>query len=103
MSAYKSKCIRCIETGKIYKRLADAYIDTGISETYISKCLNGETKTAGGCHWDAVESPKKARSRRTTPSIKQTLKMAAKRERETGKPVSYGDIRREFLVQEVFG
>ncbi len=49
----QSKPIRCIETGIVYKSLADATKQTGAYG--INKCAKGYQKTAGGYHWEYVE------------------------------------------------
>lgn len=48
--------IICLETGKIYDRIRDAELDTGIHQSHISCVLKGKQKLAGGYHW-AVYSP----------------------------------------------
>lgn len=46
-----SKQVICIETQTIYFGTREAERQTGISHIYISKCCNGESKTAKGFHW----------------------------------------------------
>ena len=40
----------CVETGIIYKSIAEAYRETGIR--HISECCNKLLETAGGYHWE---------------------------------------------------
>lgn len=51
-----SKACRCIETGEIYKSIAEAQRQTGIKKESIGKVCNrtGYYKTAGGFHWEFV-------------------------------------------------
>ena len=51
--AKQSKPIRCVETGIVYKSLAEATRQTGIFG--LNKCAKGYQKTAGGYHWEYVE------------------------------------------------
>ena len=39
--------VRCINTGKIYRSTREASRDTGIDNSFISKCCRGKYKTAG--------------------------------------------------------
>lgn len=48
------KVVSCIETGDIYKTLAEAEITTGINRSHISSCCNNKRKTAGGYHWEYI-------------------------------------------------
>ena len=50
-----SKSVLCIETGVVYKSLAEAKRLTSISDSNISQCCLGRQKTAGGYHWKYVE------------------------------------------------
>lgn len=56
MSSKQSKPVRCIETGIIYISLHHAERETGILYTLICHVLNGRQKTAGGYHWEYVDS-----------------------------------------------
>ena len=49
------KAVLCIETGTIYKSMADAQAQTGILRTTIGQCCNGKVKSAGGYHWKYVD------------------------------------------------
>lgn len=44
-------CVVCIETGNVYPSLKDAEKDTGVDSKYISACIRGKLKSAGGYHW----------------------------------------------------
>ena len=47
-----AKSVKCIETEKVYSSACKAAKAIGLkSSTGISKCCNGERKTAGGYHW----------------------------------------------------
>lgn len=48
----RSKSVKCIETGKTYKSLIDAEIQTGINRMCIGNCCKGKQKTAGKKHWE---------------------------------------------------
>ena len=50
----QSKPIRCIETGIVYDSIADVFRKTGISNAH--KCAKGYQKTAGGYHWEYIET-----------------------------------------------
>ena len=54
VSESKYKPVRCIETGKIYKSLQTAEINTGINRNCIGNCCKGKQKTAGKLHWEYV-------------------------------------------------
>jgi group I intron endonuclease len=53
IEAHRKK-VKCIETGKVYSSQVAAQEDTGISRKWISSCINGYQKTAGGFHWESV-------------------------------------------------
>lgn len=42
----------CLETGEVYPSVHEAERQTGVDQSYISKCLNGKYKTTGGFHWE---------------------------------------------------
>lgn len=44
--------IYCVETGKQYKSIQDAYRDTGINN--ISSVVDKPDRTAGKCHWRKI-------------------------------------------------
>lgn len=44
--------VKCVETGVVYKTLAEAKIDTGAWD--ISMCIRGYINTSGGYHWEIV-------------------------------------------------
>ena len=44
----------CLETGEQYPSVREAERQTGIDNSWISKCLNGKAKTAGGYHWAKI-------------------------------------------------
>lgn len=48
-----AKQIKCSD-GKIYRSIAQAGRDTGISSPHICETLKGRRKTAGGFHWEYV-------------------------------------------------
>ena len=50
-----SMSVLCVETGEVFPSTHDAGRQTGVRHTYISKCLNGKQKTAGGFHWQKVK------------------------------------------------
>lgn len=50
----KAVSVKCVETAKIYPCIRDAYRDTGVHFSNISKCCLGKTKSAGGYHWEYV-------------------------------------------------
>lgn len=49
-----SKKVLCIETGIIYKSLAEAARQTGIDQGNLSRCCNGIYSQLGGYHWQFV-------------------------------------------------
>lgn len=59
------KSVKCVETGTIYKSIADAHRKTGVCRMTIGKAArraiynNGRTRhlTAGGYHWELVNKP----------------------------------------------
>lgn len=50
------KRILCVETSKEYEGVIIAAAETNIDSGNISRCLNGERKTAGGYHWEFVNN-----------------------------------------------
>ncbi len=46
----KSKSVKCVKTGKIYKSITDAQEQTGIC--HIGEVCLEKRKTAGGYHWE---------------------------------------------------
>lgn len=46
--------VKCIETGKVYSSIKEAYCETGINNTSISRCCKNKQKTAGGYHWEFI-------------------------------------------------
>ena len=50
----KSTAVLCVETGEQYPSTKEAERQTGIANSHISACCNGERKTAGGYHWRKV-------------------------------------------------
>lgn len=51
----RSRKILCVETGVIYGSIRDAYRETGVHFSSISKCCCGVNHRAGGYHWRYVE------------------------------------------------
>ena len=49
-----SKKIRCIETGKIYDCIKDAATEMKTSQSNLSACLKGNTRTAAGFRWEYI-------------------------------------------------
>ena len=49
----RGKKVRCLETGEVYDSAVKAMKQLGL--TGIDNCARGETKTAGGYHWEYVE------------------------------------------------
>lgn len=43
---------RCIETGQWYVSLSEAQRQTGVDRRSISRCCEGQQKTAGKLHWE---------------------------------------------------
>ena len=58
-SKSRSFPVRCVETGDEYANARAAASTTGIHHGSIAACCNGyrNTKTAGGFHWQYVNSP----------------------------------------------
>lgn len=48
------KKVKCIETNAIYNSQVEAQEITGINRKWISSCINGHQKTAGGFHWEVI-------------------------------------------------
>ena len=51
----RARKVMCVETGITYGSIRDAYRETGVSFSSISKCCLGVTHRAGGYHWQYVE------------------------------------------------
>ena len=47
-----SKAVLCVETGVIYSSACFAARELGLSRGCITQCLLGNSKTAGGYHWE---------------------------------------------------
>ena len=73
--------VRCVETGEVFDSMTAAGLSVGknylrvetghgdiSSHTNISGCIGGRLKTAGGYHWELLDSPITS----TTPSLKRT-------------------------------
>ena len=52
---WRAKKVLCVETGRIFGSVKDAYRETGIHFSSISKCCLGVNNRAGGYHWKYVE------------------------------------------------
>lgn len=50
---WNTTAIYCVETGRKYKSIQDAYRDTGINN--ISSVVDKPNKTAGKCHWRKLD------------------------------------------------
>lgn len=46
--------VLCVETGKVYESMKEAYEDTGVCVSSISCCCKGTRVSAGGYHWKYV-------------------------------------------------
>jgi group I intron endonuclease len=55
LSKYKTKPVRCIETGKVYVSGGQASRMTGVCQGDISKNCNNKLSMAGGYHWEFVK------------------------------------------------
>jgi hypothetical protein len=53
-----SKAVLCVETGLVYKSTMEAERMTGIGNSRISGCANGNTEMAGGYHWKYLDESK---------------------------------------------
>lgn len=51
----RAKRVLCIETGVVFGSVKDAYRETGVHFSSISKCCLGVSHTAGGYHWKYFE------------------------------------------------
>lgn len=51
-SKARSKPVKCVETGKIYKNAEEAKRILNIINAHINDCCNGKRKVAGGYHWE---------------------------------------------------
>lgn len=56
ISLANSKQIRCIETNQIFISAKEAEDKLGIDASSIRKVCRGERKTAGGYHWERMET-----------------------------------------------
>lgn len=54
----RAKAVMCIETGRVYDCACNAARETNILQPSITRCCNGERKTAGGYHWKFIDSTK---------------------------------------------
>lgn len=52
---WRAKRVLCVETNVVYPCVKDAYRETGIHFSSISRCCRGVGKTAGGYHWKYVD------------------------------------------------
>ena len=50
----RARAIVCIENGQEYLSCKEASEKTGISRTSLCNCLRGDSKTAGGFHWEYI-------------------------------------------------
>ena len=50
----RARAIVCIENGQEYLSCKEASEKTGISRTGLCNCLRGDSKTAGGFHWEYI-------------------------------------------------
>ena len=56
----KGKRVLCVETGVIYESTMEASRETGLTQSNIWYCCNGQRyKTCGGFHWEFVEDTEK--------------------------------------------
>lgn len=55
ISDYKTKAVRCIETGVVYVSGGEASKMTGVNRGDISMNCNGKLSMAGGFHWEFAE------------------------------------------------
>lgn len=49
-----AKAVICVETKQIYLSCREASEKAGISKTSLCNCLKGDSKTAGGFHWQYI-------------------------------------------------
>lgn len=47
----ESRPVLCVETGKVFQSISEAYRQTGVYVNNISHVCKGKRKTAGGFHW----------------------------------------------------
>lgn len=64
--------VRCVETGKIYNKIADAAKDTGANRSYISLCCREKNRVSGGFHWEFANKNQKLKK----PSFCEGKKVA---------------------------
>lgn len=50
----RSKAVICVETGIVYASAYEAQRLTGIHQSKISECCNGNRQTTAKCHWSFV-------------------------------------------------
>lgn len=48
--------VLCVETGVIYRSVAEASSALCINKSSISQCINGKAEEAGGLHWERADS-----------------------------------------------
>lgn len=53
---YNARSVVCVETGKVYGCIKDAFKDTGINNFNISAVCSGRRNVAGGYHWKYAEA-----------------------------------------------
>ena len=51
----RSKAIKCIETGVLYKSAREAQRILNLPNAHINDCCNGKRNIAGGYHWEFVD------------------------------------------------
>jgi hypothetical protein len=49
-----SKAVLCVESGIVYPSQCEASRKTGVRQSYISRCVLGQRRTAGGFHWESA-------------------------------------------------
>ena len=54
----RARVIRCVETGEEFDMIKTAAESKGIKLQSISNCLHGDSKTAGGYHWEYADGKK---------------------------------------------
>jgi hypothetical protein len=51
---HKARAVRCLDTGEVFKTIAQAAEKYGLPGSCISDCCRGVQKTAGGLRWEYV-------------------------------------------------
>ena len=96
----RGRPVMCVETGRVFNTAKEAAQHLGLAPSVVSRVLSGYARTAGGYHWeyiDTEEEGKPVAKPRSAPTmtIHEVQREARRRSQETGRYVRYADIQKE--------